>query len=170
MEKRILYSRILKVMALIFSLVVFAVMVNSFFPAQPFKNEVTIKPVVANPVEVDLSGLARGKIRLVQWQGRAIGVIKRMDIPKGFKKVATQGVYLDAQWRSVKPEYFVFFNSAGAAQCPLYFQRSGDKLQDTCARSLYNTAGISDNSSLPALRIPPHYFRGDQLVIGKWSK
>ena len=159
-------------MSLIFGLVIFAVMVNSFFPAQPFKDEVSIKPLVESDfVEVDLSDLHTGKIQQVQWQGHAIGVIRRMDIPTGFNKEIVKGVYLDAQWRSVKPEYFVFFNSAGAAQCPLYFQRNGDKLQDTCARSLYNTAGISDNSSLPALRIPPHYFSSDkQLVIGKWSK
>lgn len=168
MDKRVLYSTILKIMALLFGLVIFAVLVNSFFPVQTFKNEEKTAEIDENIlVRIDVNKLPTGKMLLTQWKGLSVGIIHRMKEPEDFT-APPLGEHLNKQWRSVSAPYFVFFNSAGVAKCPLYFHRSGDMLEDTCSRILYTTAGVSE-ANVPALRVPPHYFdKNKQLVIGQW--
>ena len=168
MDKRVLYSAILKIMALLFGMVIFAVLVNSFFPAQTFNDEEKVELPKEPTVTIDIESLFAGKMILTQWKGLSIGIIHRLKAPDNFTK-PTNGMHLSKEWRSVSADYFVFYNSAGAAQCPLYFHRSGDALEDTCTRILYNTAGVSSNEGVPALRVPPYYFNNKQLVIGQWG-
>ncbi len=168
MNRRQVYSILLKLLSLLGVVVVMAVMINSLFPVdatdkneKSFTSQTTIPPTTAFPVDT----LIPGKLSITHWGGKQIGLLKRMKTPVPF----TPGQPLSAQWRSVHPDYFVFYNTIGAAQCPLFVMPAGNRLKDTCTGIFYDTAGQRINGSGAALAIPPHYFKDEQtLIIGRW--
>jgi len=170
MDKKQLYSVSLKFLTLLGVVGVMGVMINSLFPPptqeQIEKHAITqgSEPAV---VKASIESLFSGRMMLVSWAGRSIGVVKRVETIDDFVK----GEPLNSQWRSVSADYFVFLNSTGRAQCPLYLFPEGDRLKDTCTGYLFDMAGQRLEGNGPALNIPPHYFESTHtIVIGAWNE
>ena len=166
MDKKQLYSVSLKFLALIGVVIVMAVMINSLFPP-PTEDQKASMPEERTPdvTKASIETLFSGKMKLVSWAGRSIAIVKRVDAPTDF----TKGEPLNSQWRSVSAEYFVFLNSIGRAQCPLYLFPEGDRLKDTCTGHLFDMTGQRLDGNGDALQVPPHHFEaGNVIVIGEW--
>jgi hypothetical protein len=167
MDRRKVYSIVLKLLALLGVVIIMAVMINSLFPVVEDAEE-TEEMVEAKPqtVKVLVSSLFAGKMKHTQWAGKSVGILKRINPPANF----IAGEPLNSEWRSVKAEYFVFYNKVGVAQCPLYLMSDGQQLKDTCTGILYDTTGKRVTGSGSLLEIPPYYFDEDAtLVIGEWG-
>lgn len=166
MERRQVYIISLKLLALLGVVLVMSVMINSLFPVA--EHAVDEKPAVAESpksVELGLDNLSAGRMLLGQWGGKPVAVLKRIDPPADF----SAGQPLNAQWRSVRADYFVFYNAVGAARCPLYLSPDGKQLKDTCTGIRYDPTGRRLQGSGEPLQIPPHYFADDnKLIIGQW--
>lgn len=174
MDRRQVYSISLKLLTLLGVTVIMAVMINSLFPVED-EDKKAQPSVVKQPEtqEVNLADLFPGKIQFTQWNGKPVAILRRAEAPSGFvadtSDTKKDVPLLDPQWRSARPEYFVFYNAAGAAQCPLYLVPGGTRLKDTCSGVVYDTSGRRVKGQGEALRIPPHYFLDEKhLLIGKW--
>ena len=168
MDRRKIYTIALKLLALLGVVIVMAVMINSLFPASGTKEtNASVNDDKSQTVMASLESLHSGKMMLVQWAGKPVAILKRINPPQDF----TVGEPLNSEWRSVNAEYFVFYNSVGAAQCPLYLMPNGEQLKDTCTGILYNTAGKRIKASGDSLQIPPYYFdtKENAIVIGEWG-
>ncbi len=167
MDRRQLYSVSLKLLTLLGVVIVMGVMINSLFPVSVETGQSGYSSKAKKPalLTVSIESLLSGKIKFVTWSGRSIAIIKRIDPPENF----TPGVPLNSQWRSVKADYFVFYNSVGVSQCPLYLMPKGDRLKDTCSGIFYDTKGERMKGHGVSLQIPPYYFESDKaIVIGQW--
>ncbi len=170
MDQRKVYRISLKILTLLGVIIIMAVMINSLFPVENTVKEGQ-SPADNNAlptVTLSVNSLLPGKMMWVQWRGKPVAILKRIDPPDDF----VQGEPLNKQWRSIKAEYFVFHNTVGVTQCPLYLMPSGDQLKDTCSGILYDSSGQRISGSGSALLIPPHYFESDEkatVIIGKWS-
>ncbi len=168
MDRRKIYTVALKLLALLGVVIVMAVMINSLFPTSVTKEvNTSVNDVKPQTVEASLASLHSGKMMLIQWAGKPVAILKRINPPQDF----TIGEPLNSEWRSVKAEYFVFFNVVGAAQCPLYLMPKGEQLKDTCTGIMYDTAGKLIKTSGDSLLIPPYYFNTEKntIVIGEWG-
>ncbi len=168
MDRRQVYSIFLKLLTLLGVTIVMAVMINSLFPVEREDDQAAqlAEHKAPQTISVTLMDLQPGEVQFVQWQGKSVAVLRRNNVPGDFVK----GEPLNQQWRSVKAEYFVYFNSAGVAQCPLFLIAGEDQLKDTCSGILYDSSGRRLRGTGNALQIPPHYFADETtLVIGSWS-
>lgn len=168
MDRRQVYIISVKLLALLGVVIIMAVMINSLFPAKESNNQTEKKDIASKPesIEVFLEMLVAGKMTYTHWAGRPVGIIKRLSPPAAFEA----GEPLNANWRSIRPDYFVFFNEVGIAKCPLYLFPDGKKLKDTCTGVQYDLTGRRIERSGEPLQIPPHYFIGDKkVIIGQWD-
>lgn len=169
MDRRKVYSIALKLLTLLGVVIVMAVMINSLFPVNETNNDKPPTEVVKpQTVTVSLESLHSGKVLLTRWSGRSVAILKRISPPKNF----IAGEPLNSQWRSVRAEYFIFYNTVGIAQCPLYLMPDGKQLKDTCTGILYDTTGKRVTGSGVLLEIPPYYFSDGNMntvVIGQWE-
>ena len=168
MDRRKIYGIALKLLTLLGVVIVMAVMINSLFPVPASnKTENSVEETRSQTVTASLESLFSGKMMLVQWAGKPVAILKRINPPQDF----TLGEPLNSEWRSVKAEYFVFYNTVGAAQCPLYLMPDGEQLKDTCTGILYDAAGKRMKTKGDSLLIPPYYFEdeNDSIVIGAWG-
>lgn len=169
MDRRKVYSIALKFITLLGVVIFMAVMINSLFPVVQVDGDAQPSlEVERQTVNVSLDSLFSGKMKQVQWAGKSVGILRRMTTPTGFKA----GEPLNSEWRSVTAQYFIFYNTVGVAQCPLYLMPSGEQLKDTCTGILYDAAGKRVKGDGSLLEIPPYHFDGDKneiLVIGEWE-
>ena len=168
MDRKQLYSVSLKLLTLFGVVIVMAVMINSLFPVEDVSNPSRVSNEKAEPVlvKVDVGSLLTGKMMHVSWAGRSVGIVHRVDPPKDF----IAGEPLNGEWRSLTANYFIFYNSSGVSQCPLYLIPEGNRLKDTCSGQWYDTRGERVDGQGEALQIPPHYFESNNtLVIGQWA-
>ena len=168
MDRRKIYTIALKLLTLFGVVLVMAVMINSLFPVSVKKErKASTDEVKPQTVIVSLESLGAGKMMLEHWAGKPVAVLKRINPPQDF----VVGEPLNSKWRSVKAEYFVFYNTVGAAQCPLYLMPDGEQLKDTCTGILYDTAGKRVKRGGDSLQIPPYYFdnANNSIVIGEWG-
>jgi len=168
MDRRKIYTIALKLLTLFGVVIVMAVMINSLFPASSTKETKTsMGEGESQTITESLEFLISGKMMLVQWAGKPVAILKRINPSQDF----TAGEPLNSEWRSVKAEYFVFYNVVGAAQCPLYLNPDGERLKDTCTGIMFDTTGKRIKASGDSLQIPPHYFDDvkNSIVIGEWT-
>lgn len=168
MERRKVYTISLKLLSLFGVVVVMAVMINSMFPVKQIESNEEEAAANNEPevLEVALESLFSGKMMYVQWSGKSVAIVKRINPPEAF----ATGEPLNPEWRSVRADYFIFYNAVGVAQCPLYLFPDGERLKDTCTGILYDLSGKRIEGQGESLQIPPHYFVNDnKVVIGQWD-
>lgn len=173
-DKRLLYRVILKVLVTIGIIALLLVFFNAAF----YSNIETTEAVIdVDDTEVDLSGLLSGNNTIVRWNNRRVGILKRhganqLALVKQ-ASVAPKATLADVDshpWRSLDPRFFVYFDVGDSGHCPLFFQNKEGEVsfKDTCSANWFDSQGRFKSDRTAGLEIPPHYFTGDQLVIGRW--
>jgi ubiquinol-cytochrome c reductase iron-sulfur subunit len=151
------------------------------------------------PVEVDISGLAPGEMKTVEWRGKPVWILKRSpEMVASLKKTDAQVAdpksernpaeltpeYARNEYRSRKPEILVAVGICSHLGCsPTTKLQPGAQpsLPDDwaggflcpCHGSTFDLAGrVFKNKPAPDnLEVPPHMYLGDtMLVIGKDEK
>jgi ubiquinol-cytochrome c reductase iron-sulfur subunit len=151
------------------------------------------------PVEVDISGLAPGELKTVEWRGKPVWVLKRSpEMIASLKKTEAQLAdpksernpneltpeYARNEFRSIKPEILVAVGICSHLGCsPTTKLQPGAQpsLPDDwaggflcpCHGSTFDVAGrVFKNKPAPDnLEVPRYMFVGDgKLVIGKDEK
>ena len=147
------------------------------------------------PVEVDISDIAPGQKKIVEWRGKPVWIVRRT--PEMLKLVKSdeervadpdskrseQPAYAKNEFRSLKPEYLVVVGICTHLGCspvdrlapePQPFEsnwRGG--FYCPCHGSLFDLAGrVYKNKPAPDnLAVPPYKFVGEgRLVIGEDSQ
>lgn len=166
--------------------------VSSFQPSERAK-------AAGAPVEVDISGLAVGEMKTVEWRGKPVWVLKRSpEMLASLKKVddevadpnsnrtqfSTTPEYAHNEYRSIKPEILVVVgicSHLGCSPTPKFQPGAQPSLPDDwqggflcpCHGSTFDLAGrVFKNKPAPDnLEVPRYMFEGDtKLVIGKDAK
>jgi ubiquinol-cytochrome c reductase iron-sulfur subunit len=151
------------------------------------------------PVEVDISGLAPGELRTVEWRGKPVWILKRSEemvasLKKTEDKVADPKSernpseltpeYARNQYRSRKPDLLVavgICTHIGCSPSAKFQPGPQPSLPDDwtggflcpCHGSTFDLAGrVFKNVPAPDnLQVPPYMYAGDtKLVIGKDEK
>jgi ubiquinol-cytochrome c reductase iron-sulfur subunit len=147
------------------------------------------------PVEVDVSGLAPGEMRTVEWRGKPVWIVRRTpemleSIRRNDANVADpqsrkpmQPPYARNEFRSIKPDFLVVVGICTHLGCsPVDKFRPGPELFDAnwqggfycpCHGSLFDLAGrVYRNKPAPDnLEVPPYKFLSDtRILIGEDSK
>lgn len=148
------------------------------------------------PVEVDISTIAPGEMRRVEWQGQPVWIIHRTrEMLESLKKVAgevsdpdskrpNQPEYARNEPRSIKPEYLVVVGICSHLGCSPTdrFQTGADSGIDAnwpggflcpCHGSTFDLAGrVYRNKPAPDnLKVPPHHYLSDsRILIGEDKK
>ncbi len=144
------------------------------------------------PVEVDISGLAPGEMKRVEWRGKPVWVVRRTPemleaVKKYDSKVADPTSkrtafptpdYAKNEYRSIKPEYLVVVGICTHLGCS-----PSDKFQPgpqpslpddwaggflcPCHGSLFDLAGrVFSNMPAPDnLEVPPHMYLSDSRIL-----
>jgi len=146
---------------------------------------------IGAPVEIDLSDLAPGGLKIEQWQGKPIWILRRNDADlSGLEQlddklrdpdseVEQQPDYASDKYRSIKPEYLIVVGLCTHLGCsPSYVPQEEDhSLGDDwpggffcpCHGSKFDLAGrVYRGVPAPSnLRVPPYRFvRDDVIIIG----
>lgn len=163
--------------------------VASFAPSERAK-------AAGAPVEVDLSAIAPGEMKTVEWRGKPVWIlhrtpemiesVKRVDDkladPNSERTAYPTPPYARNQLRSIKPQYFIAVGICTHLGC----SPVGPKAPNTdaalgadagflcpCHGSTFDLAGrVFKNKPAPDnLEVPPHKFLSDAVVlIGDDSK
>lgn len=144
---------------------------------------------IGAPVEIDLSDLAPGGLKIEQWQGKPIWILRRNDADlSGLEQlddklrdpdseVEQQPDYASDKYRSIKPEYLIVVGLCTHLGCsPSYVPQEEDhSLGDDwpggffcpCHGSKFDLAGRV-YAGVPAptnLLVPPHKYLSDTRVL-----
>lgn len=169
---RKLFSLIIKSLIFLGLLLLLVVLVNSLFTSSANHSTKTNKELPT--VIIDISDMYNGQIRKIRWKNKEIGILRRQfpekltKVPIETSKEALHST-LNNKTRSVKNDYFVYLNIGDSNNCPLFY--SGGEFKDVCSSNKFDESGrsISASSQSFKIKIPPHYFNVNQLVIGKWQ-
>lgn len=168
-------------------------LVSTFQPSERAK-------AAGAPVEVDITGMAPGDMRTVEWRGKPVWILKRSpDMLASLKKTDAQVAdpasernkddltpeYARNEHRSIKPEYLVAVGICSHLGCSpsTKFQSGGADpslgadwaggFLCPCHGSTFDLAGrVFKNKPAPDnLQVPRHMYVSDtKLVIGKDAK
>jgi ubiquinol-cytochrome c reductase iron-sulfur subunit len=147
------------------------------------------------PVEVDISDIAPGQKKIVEWRGKPVWIVRRTpDMLKMVEaddervadpgsKRSTQPAYAKNDYRSLKPEYLVVVGICTHLGCSPVDRLSAEPqpfesnwhggFYCPCHGSLFDLAGrVYKNKPAPDnLTVPPYKFVGEtKLVIGEDTK
>ena len=147
------------------------------------------------PVEIDISQIAPGEMKIVEWRGKPVWVVNRTkEMLDGITKtnpkvsdpkseVPQQPDYAKNEFRSIKPEISVLVGVCTHLGCSPQFksvEAKGDMGQDweggffcPCHGSKFDFAGrVLAGSPAPTnLVVPPYKFVGDgKVILGDDSK
>jgi ubiquinol-cytochrome c reductase iron-sulfur subunit len=147
------------------------------------------------PVEVDISDLAPGQKKVVEWRGKPVWIVRRT--PEMLEKVkadddrvadpqskrSQQPTYAKNEFRSLKPEYLVLVGICTHLGCspvdrllaqPEAFESNWHGgFYCPCHGSLFDLAGrVYKNKPAPDnLTVPPYTFVSDtKMIIGEDTK
>jgi len=165
------------------ALAVAAPFVASFTPSERAK-------AAGAPVQVDLSGIAPGTMKTVEWRGKPVWVLHRTpEMISGLRKtdalVADPGSnrtayptppYARNETRSIKPEYLVVVGICthlGCSPVGPFAAGSNVALGENmgflcpCHGSTFDLAGrvFKDKPAPDNLEVPPHKYLSDTLVL-----
>jgi ubiquinol-cytochrome c reductase iron-sulfur subunit len=161
---------------------------GSMFPSERAK-------AAGAPVEADISTLAPGEMKIVEWRGKPVWIINRTkEMLEGIKnsdartsdpksEVPQQPDYAKNEYRSIKPEIAVLVGVCTHLGCSPQYKAVTDKGemgQDwnggffcPCHGSKFDFAGrVFQGSPAPInLQVPQYKFVGDaKIIIGDDSK
>ena len=147
------------------------------------------------PVDADISNLAPGEMKIVEWRGKPVWIVRRTpEMLDGIKKsddrvsdpkseVPLQPEYATNAFRSIKPEIAVLEGVCSHLGCSPQYKSAESKAdmgQDwtggffcPCHGSKFDFAGrVYKGSPAPVnLKVPPYKFVGDaKIIIGDDSK
>ena len=147
------------------------------------------------PVDADISNIAPGEMKIVEWRGKPVWIVRRTpEMLEGIKKsndrvsdpkseVPLQPEYATNEFRSIKPEFAVLEGVCSHLGCSPQFksiESKADMGQDwtggffcPCHGSKFDFAGrVYKGSPAPVnLKVPPYKFVGDaKIIIGDDSK
>ena len=175
LNKRQVYSLLLKLLTLFGVVILMAVMINSLWGLKEIGGDTKggEKTASANVMKIMLKDMQQGSMKRVLFQGQDIAILYRAN-EIGTSKVVTddkkETKQLNEAWRSIKKDYFVFINAAGATRCPLHLSANAQVLKDICSGVTYDTTGRNNRGGIERLIIPPHYFDGSgALFLGAWQ-
>jgi ubiquinol-cytochrome c reductase iron-sulfur subunit len=157
--------------------------VSTFAPSERAK-------AAGAPVEVDMSGLAPGEMRTVEWRGKPVWVLRRtpemiesvkratpnVADPKSERTAYPTPAYAQNELRSIKPEYFVAVGICTHLGCsPVGPLASGSNVAlgadpgflCPCHGSTFDLAGRVYKAK-PApdnLEVPPHKYLSETTVL-----
>ena len=165
--------------------------VGSMFPSERAK-------AAGVPVEVDISNLAPGEQKTVEWRGQPVWVVRRTKemldtLPKLDDRVADPKserkkseltpAYARNEFRSIKPEYLIVVGICPHLGCSPQgkFKPGSEPFESSwqggfycpCHGSLFDLAGrVYKNKPAPDnLTVPPHKYLSDtRILIGDDSK
>jgi Rieske Fe-S protein len=168
---RLIYRVALKILALSAFVLLLWVMTRSLFVGSNLAESKNTQQK-AQRVILEISGMQKGEIRKARWQGKEVAVLYRKSpIPQQAQPNTKQPQLLNkTASRALKPDYFVYINTGDSGNCPLFY--ANDTFKDICSSTLFDSAGRKTNSQQQgiALKIPPHYFENNTLIIGEWKK
>ena len=171
-NRRSFLGVIIKLMTFLGLLLLTLVLINSLFT-----DDANV-PKTANDqlltVSLNIAEMQTGQIKKIRWNNKEIAILLRQFPEKLVQQKMVNSeeelhASIKAQTRSQKPEYFVYFNAGDSGNCPLYY--AGGVFRDVCSSNKFDEAGrdINANSHSYMLRIPPHHFNQDKVIIGKWQ-
>ena len=169
LNKRQLYSLLLKLLTLFGIVILMSVMINSLWGLKEVGDEAADvkKTASATVMEVVLDDMRQGSIKRVLFQGQDIAVLYRSD---DVAKEQVETHELNEAWRSIKAKYFIFINAAGPTRCPLHLSADATVLKDICSGVTYDTTGRNKRGGVERLIIPPHYYdEKGALFLGAWQ-
>ena len=171
-NRRLLFSVIIKLMMFLGLFLLTLVLLNSLFT-----DDSSVPKTVNNEISsvtLDITEMQSGQIKKVRWNNKEVAILLRQFPDKLMPQSLEASPHdlhpsINAQTRSKKIEYFVYFNTGDSKNCPLYY--AGGEFKDVCSSNRFDEAGrdINTNSQAYKLEIPPHYFVQDQVVFGKWE-
>jgi ubiquinol-cytochrome c reductase iron-sulfur subunit len=157
--------------------------VASFTPSERAK-------AAGAPVEVDLSGIAPGAMKTVEWRGKPVWILRRtpemieavaktndrVADPESKRTAYPTPAYARNELRSIKPEYLIAVGICSHLGCspvgpwpPGSNPTLGDDMGFLCPchGSTFDLAGrVFKNKPAPDnLEVPPHKYLSDTLVL-----
>jgi ubiquinol-cytochrome c reductase iron-sulfur subunit len=149
---------------------------------------------IGAPIEVDISGMKTGEMKIEKWQGKPVWILKRSQqvledlttldplLRDPDSSVKQQPGYAKNEYRSVKPEYLVLIGLCTHLGCsPKYLPATEQDVLGPdwkggffcpCHGSQFDLAGrVFKGVPAPAnLVVPPYQFLSDtRIVIGEDS-
>ena len=169
-----------------------AALVSTFQPSEKAK-------AAGAPVEVDITGMAPGEMKTVEWRGKPVWILKRSpEMVASLKKTDADVAdpksdrkpdeltpeYARNEYRSIKPEYLVavgICSHLGCSPTSKFAEGAQPNLPDNwhggflcpCHGSTFDLAGrVFKNKPAPDnLEVPRHMYTSDtHLIIGKDEK
>ena len=166
--------------------------VDSFEPSERAK-------AAGAAVEIDISGMKPDEMRMVEWRGKPVWVVRRtpeqvaelskidgeLADPDSLRDPAQfTPAYAQNQWRSIKPEYLVVVGICthlGCSPTPKFEAGAQPSLPNTwpggflcpCHGSTFDMAGrVYKNKPAPDnLEVPPHMYLSDtKSLVGDDKK
>ena len=171
-NRRLLFSVIIKLLTFSGLILLIVVFVNSLFSSNEIIN-INNKEELPNAV-LDISEMYKGQIKTVRWNNKEVAVLLRQfpeklgEIDK-VSLVESHHPSIKPQLRSVKPEYFVYYNIGDSKNCPLYY--AAGIFKDVCSSNRFDEAGRDIKANLQSymLEVPPHHFEKENLIFGQWK-
>ena len=158
--------------------------VASMFPSERAK-------AAGAPVEADIGNLAPGALRIVEWRGKPVWILRRTEamladiraddalVSDPRSEVPQQPDYARNEFRSIKPDIAVLVGVCTHLGCSPQFKSADDKAEMgqawsggfycPCHGSKFDLAGrVLKGSPAPTnLVVPPYEFVGtDKIIIG----
>jgi len=171
-NRRLLFGVIIKILLFIGVIILALVLINSLFIAKEKKS--VLNDEIKVIAEIDLADMQNGQVRKIRWKNREVAVLLRQFSEQLLESPITDKVEnthssINTQTRSIKQEYFVYFNMGDSKNCPLHY--AAGVLKDICSSNRFNEAGMDINGNLQAykIEIPPHYFEENRVIFGKWN-
>jgi ubiquinol-cytochrome c reductase iron-sulfur subunit len=141
------------------------------------------------PVEVDVSDIKPGELRIIEWRGKPVWVLHRTPemisdvraddgvVVDPQSKVPQQPEYATNELRSIKPEYLVLVGVCTHLGCSPQLKPAGDKAEMggawnggfycPCHGSKFDLAGrVYQGVPAPVnLVVPPHMYLSDARIL-----
>jgi len=173
-NRRLVFSVIIKLLILSGIILLLVVLVNSLFTGNSSgENQKASTSNEIQTVSLDTNDMFKGQIRKIRWNNREVGVLLRQFPERLLNNANVVEENLDdtieANSRSKKQEYFVYFNLGDSNNCPLFY--SAGEFKDVCSSNKFDEIGrmLKGGPSSFRLKIPPHYYTKTGVVIGKWQ-
>lgn len=178
-NRRLLFAVIIKLLVISGLLLLVVVLFNSLFvKTSTVPNNSNDELPLA---ELEIAEMRKGEIRKIRWNNKEVAILLRQFPERLSQKlikqsteeieVAKEDIHpsIKSQIRSKKLEYFVFFNTGDSRNCPLY--HSGGEFKDVCSSNRFDEMGRDLNAKQQGhmIEIPPHYFKQNVVVFGKWQ-
>lgn len=168
-SRRLVYRVFLKILALCGLLALLWVLFNSLFYSDN-TNTAQVDTKKTMIVKLSLSGMRRNEIRKVHLGNKEVAVLYRNDSFSYQDKDSSYPKFLELDSRSLKKDYFVYYNYGDSLNCPLFYSK--DTFKDVCTGNKFDSSGKGKNEIKHGFKIevPPHYFLGSDLFLGAWEK